>query len=43
MIPFKSLSMAFGIGPHKMGSEGKNNCEVCSMKDVCRYRSLRAG
>jgi hypothetical protein len=43
MVPFKSLSMVFGIGPNEMGSEGETNCDVCTMKDVCRFRKLRAG
>lgn len=43
MVPFKSLSMAFGIGPNKMGSEGDNNCAVCTMRDTCRFKKMRAG
>lgn len=42
MVPFKSLSMGFGIGPDPMGSEGESNCDRCTMRDVCRYRVLRA-
>lgn len=43
MVPFKSLSMCFGIGPDEMGSEGQSNCDLCTMGDTCRFRKLRAG
>ncbi|TVR32934.1 MAG: hypothetical protein EA404_06285 [Spirochaetaceae bacterium] len=43
MVPFKSLSMAFGIGPDEMGSEGESNCDRCTIREVCRFRPLRAG
>jgi hypothetical protein len=42
MVPFKSLSMCFGIGPDVMGSEGQSNCDLCTMRDTCRFKKLRA-
>ncbi len=42
MVPFKSLSMVFGIGPDEMGSEGETNCDMCTMKDDCKFRKQRA-
>jgi hypothetical protein len=35
MIPMKSISFVIGIGPHM---EQADLCELCSMKDRCRYR-----
>lgn len=40
--PFKSLSLAFGVGPNIMGNEGGSNCDLCIMKDRCRFRKMRA-
>jgi hypothetical protein len=35
MIPKKSISFVVGIGPHM---EQSDLCELCSMKERCRYR-----
>ncbi|KAF0107954.1 MAG: Vitamin B12 dependent methionine synthase activation domain [Anaerolineaceae bacterium] len=35
MIPMKSISFVVGIGPHM---EQADLCELCSMKERCRYR-----
>ena len=39
MQPLKSLSMVVGIGRDL--TSGGSPCEVCTLKDVCRYRAMR--
>ncbi|HLG08673.1 MAG TPA: hypothetical protein VI409_08410 [Gaiellaceae bacterium] len=37
MRPLKSLSLAFGAGSQKLGTEGLTQCHFCSIRDRCRY------
>jgi hypothetical protein len=37
MIPRKSTSMVIGIGPRVVA--GGRTCDVCNMKETCRYRA----
>lgn len=37
MIPRKSVSMVIGIGPRVVA--GGRTCDVCNMKETCRYRA----
>ncbi len=37
MRPLKSLSLAFGAGAGKLGTEGLTRCHFCSIRDRCRY------
>jgi len=37
MNPFKSLSLVFGAGAQKLGTEGLSRCHFCSIRDRCRY------
>jgi hypothetical protein len=39
MQPLKSLSLVVGIGRNL--TSGGSPCEVCTLKDVCRYRAMR--
>ncbi|GEM_PF-894519 len=39
MQPIWSLSLAVGCGPQPVGVENASNCEFCTVKDRCRYRS----
>lgn len=41
LVPFKSLSLAFGVGSGVLGSEGGSNCDLCVMRDRCRFRKMR--
>ncbi len=36
MIPRKSVSMVVGLGPRVVA--GRGTCDVCHMRDTCRYR-----
>lgn len=36
MIPRKSVSMVVGLGPRVV--TGRGTCDVCHMRDTCRYR-----
>lgn len=42
MSPMKSLSLVFGAGTEPMGLEGLTACELCSIRDRCRYSAERA-
>jgi hypothetical protein len=37
MVPRKSVSMVIGLGPRVI--TGGQACELCDMKDTCRYRT----
>jgi len=37
MRPLKSLSLVFGAGAGKLGTEGLTRCHFCSIRDRCRY------
>lgn len=37
MVPRKSVSMVIGLGPRVV--TGRRTCELCEMKDTCRYRT----
>jgi hypothetical protein len=41
MRPLHSLSLALGAGAGPMGTEGLLPCEVCSIRDRCRYATTR--
>jgi len=41
MSPLKSLSVVVGIGDQPLGVEGASNCDFCTMRDRCSYRSAR--
>lgn len=37
MRPLKSLSLVFGAGAQRLGTEGLTRCHFCSIRDRCRY------
>jgi hypothetical protein len=41
MRPLHSVSLAIGAGAGAMGTEGLTPCEVCSIRDRCRYATTR--
>ena len=41
MSPTKSLSLILGVGSRPVGVEGASNCDFCTIKERCAYRSLR--
>jgi hypothetical protein len=41
MVPRKSVSMVIGIGPHV--APGGRSCDLCNMKETCRYRTRTGG
>jgi hypothetical protein len=41
MAPRKSLSLVFGAGTEEMGVEGLLLCELCSIRERCRYSAAR--
>lgn len=41
MSPLKSLSVVAGLGDQPLGKEGASNCDFCTMRERCSYRSAR--
>jgi hypothetical protein len=41
MLPLKSLTFIMGIGSKPLGKEAGKNCDICSMREKCRFKETR--